>query len=77
MSVTPASTARRLPDSPHGRRELADLHRQQAMAWKRTVWALKDEVENRRYDIGICRGDSVAIHALPTEFSLVGANVVN
>ena len=39
------TSPRQLPDSPHGRRELADLRRQQAMAWKRTVWALKDEVE--------------------------------
>ena len=39
------TSPRRLPDSPHGRRELDDLHRQQSMAWKRTVWALKDELE--------------------------------
>lgn len=36
---------RRLPDSPHGRRELAALRRRQVLAWKATVWALKDEFE--------------------------------
>lgn len=38
---------RALPDSPRGRRELDGLRVRQAMAWKRTVWALKDEVEAR------------------------------
>ena len=37
---------RRLPDSPHGRRELAALHRRHALAWKATVWAIKDELES-------------------------------
>lgn len=37
---------RRLPDSPHGRRELADLRRRHALAWKATVWSLKDELES-------------------------------
>lgn len=36
---------RRLPDSPHGRRELAALHRRHALAWKAAVWSLKDELE--------------------------------
>jgi hypothetical protein len=36
---------RRLPDSPHGRRELAALHRRHVLAWKATVWALEDELE--------------------------------
>lgn len=52
MSVDPSvpgtpGAARALPQSPHGRRELADLRRQQAVAWKRVVWALKDELEGR------------------------------
>ncbi len=38
--------ARQLPDSPHGRRELAGLRRRHALAWKATVWALKDELES-------------------------------
>jgi hypothetical protein len=38
--------ARLLPDSPHGRRELADLRRRHALAWKATVWSLKDELES-------------------------------
>jgi hypothetical protein len=37
---------RRLPDSPHGRRELAGLQRRHVLAWKATVWALKDELES-------------------------------
>lgn len=37
---------RRLPDSPHGRRELAALHRRHALAWKATVWGIKDELES-------------------------------
>lgn len=36
---------RRLPDSPHGRRELAALRRRHALAWKAAVWSLKDELE--------------------------------
>jgi hypothetical protein len=37
---------RRLPDSPHGRRELDDLRRRHVLAWKTTVWSLKDELES-------------------------------
>jgi hypothetical protein len=36
---------RRLPDSPHGRRELDALRRRHILAWKATVWALEDEFE--------------------------------
>ncbi len=45
--TTPGSRTapRQIPDSPRGRRELDSLRRRQAMAWKRTVWALKDEFE--------------------------------
>ena len=45
--TTPGSrtSPRTIPDSPRGRRELDNLRRRQAMAWKRTVWALKDEFE--------------------------------
>lgn len=35
-----------LPDSPHGRRELAGLRRRHALAWKAVVWSLKDELES-------------------------------
>lgn len=40
-----STTPRQLPTSPRGRRELADLRRHQQLSWKRTVWALKDELE--------------------------------
>ena len=36
------TTARRLPDSPHGRREVESLRVRHVMAWKRTVWAVPD-----------------------------------
>jgi hypothetical protein len=39
------TTGRLIPDSPRGQRELSNLRRRQAMAWKRTVWELKDEFE--------------------------------
>ena len=39
--------ARHLPDSPHGRREIAAIRSRQVVAWKRTVWSLKDELEGR------------------------------
>lgn len=39
--------ARNLPDSPHGRREIAAIRRRQVVAWKRTVWSLRDELEGR------------------------------
>ncbi len=45
-------TPRRLPDSPHGRRELQSLRQRQALAWKRTVWALKEELEQRVERLG-------------------------
>jgi hypothetical protein len=39
------TTARRIPDSPRGQRELSSLRRRHAMAWKRAVWELKEEFE--------------------------------
>jgi hypothetical protein len=35
--------ARRLPASPHGRRELESLRLRHAMAWKRSVWSLRED----------------------------------
>jgi hypothetical protein len=48
--TTPGSAviARRLPDSHRGRREIDRIRRRHALAWKRTVWALKDELEGER-----------------------------
>lgn len=43
-----ATTARSLPDSACGRRELDRLRRHHAIAWKRVVWSLKDEMEGDR-----------------------------
>lgn len=40
--------ARRIPESARGRREVDRLRRRHAVAWKRTVWALKDELEGDR-----------------------------
>jgi hypothetical protein len=42
------TVARSLPDSARGRRELDRLRRTHAIAWKRVVWALKDEMEAAR-----------------------------
>lgn len=39
---------RALPASARGRREIDRLRRRQALAWKRAVWALKDELEGDR-----------------------------
>ena len=39
---------RALPASSRGRREIDRLRRRQALAWKRAVWALKDELEGDR-----------------------------
>lgn len=39
---------REIPASARGRREIDRLRRRHAVAWKRTVWALKDEVEGER-----------------------------
>lgn len=46
----PGSTtrARSIPDSTRGRREIDRLRRRHALSWKRTVWALKDELEGDR-----------------------------
>jgi hypothetical protein len=51
MSVDPAepgtrTVARVLPDSPRGRREREHIRARQTLAWRRTVWALADEVES-------------------------------
>lgn len=47
MPGSPA-TPRALPDSARGRREIDRLRRRHALAWKRAVWALKDEMEGVR-----------------------------
>jgi len=39
---------RALPDSPRGRRIADRLRRRHALSWKRTVWALKAELEEGR-----------------------------
>lgn len=46
----PGSTTRprQIPDSARGRREVDRLRRRHAVAWKQTVWALKDELEGDR-----------------------------
>lgn len=36
---------RHLPDSPHGRREIAALHQRHLVAWKRSVWSLVAQYE--------------------------------
>ena len=50
LSVDPTlpgspTTARTLPGSPHGEREIDALRRRQQVAWKRAIWALKEELE--------------------------------
>ena len=42
------TTPRRLPESARGRREVDRLRRRHAVAWKRVIWALKDEMEGDR-----------------------------
>lgn len=42
------TTAREVPDSPRGRREVDAIRRRHAMAWKAVVWSLKDELEAGR-----------------------------
>lgn len=45
-SIPGSSTVpRRLPDSPHGRRELDGLRRRHVMAWQSAVWVLRRELE--------------------------------
>jgi len=48
--TTPGSrtSARQLPESARGRREVDRLRRRHAIAWKRVIWALKDEMEGDR-----------------------------
>ena len=36
--------SRQMPDSPHGRRQVASLRQRQLIAWQRTLWALRDEL---------------------------------
>ncbi len=45
--ATPGSSGRprSLPPSPRGRRQLETLRRRQLIAWRRTMWALADELE--------------------------------
>lgn len=43
-----ATRPRELPQSSRGRREIDRLRRRHAVAWKRSVWALKDEMEGDR-----------------------------
>lgn len=43
-----AVRARRVTDSARGRRVADRLRRRHALAWKKTVWALKDELEGDR-----------------------------
>lgn len=43
-----STRARVIPSSMRGRREVDRLRRRHAVAWKRTVWALKDELEGER-----------------------------
>ena len=40
--------ARRLPNSPSGRRTADRLRRRHALQWKQSVWALKQELEHDR-----------------------------
>jgi hypothetical protein len=42
------ATPRALPGSARGRREMDRLRRRHALAWKRIVWSLKDEMEGER-----------------------------
>jgi len=42
------ATPRALPRSSRGRREMDRLRRRHALAWKRIVWSLKDEMEGER-----------------------------
>ena len=42
------TTARALPDSARGRREMDRLRRRHALAWTKVVWSLKDEMEGDR-----------------------------
>lgn len=42
------ATARMSPASPHGRRQIDALRTRHAITWKRSVWALKDELEGAR-----------------------------
>lgn len=44
----PSGRPRELPDSPRGRRTADRLRARYAVAWKRSVWALKAEVEGER-----------------------------
>ena len=39
------STPRAMPDSPRGQREIQALRQRQILAWKRTVWTIKEALE--------------------------------
>ena len=43
-----ATQARTLPQSARGTREIDRLRRRHALAWKRSIWGLKDELEGPR-----------------------------
>ena len=43
-----ATRPRRIPESTRGRREADRLRRRHALAWKRSIWSLKDELEADR-----------------------------
>ena len=45
---TNPTVGQELPDSPAGWRRAASLRKSRALHWKRTIWALKDEVEGVR-----------------------------
>ncbi|MDP4014795.1 MAG: polyketide cyclase / dehydrase and lipid transport [Candidatus Nanopelagicales bacterium] len=48
VSPGSATQPRVLTDSPRGRRAADRLRRREALRWKRTVWALKAEMEGER-----------------------------
>jgi hypothetical protein len=60
-----ATRARRISDSARGRREMDRLRRRHALAWKRAVWALKDELEADRAP-GEVLGDFSAVAGVDT-----------
>jgi hypothetical protein len=58
--VDPATgAARPLPEDPSGRRRAARARDARARAWKRSIWALKDELERGR-PVGLPRPGSPA-----------------
>lgn len=39
------TVGRRLPDSPHGRRQRESMRRRQQLAWQNALWSLREELE--------------------------------